>query len=541
MAQGNSWQWIRRNVEPTLEKWVKAQSCVIYVRGHRRSGKSSTVKQIALKLRKKIILFYVTGNDINDVSAAKSLLLKHNISVDNLHDIGKALVEAVRRGLTVIIEEIQNASNGLQVSIQHGIDTMAFESMNDGRQWEKASSMFLMGSLPGMVDRIMESRQAPLYERVTAKITVLPFDTLEMCRLFHNLSISSPTLMLSLHSMFGGKPYYYENAYKAGLFDGDETSIVNFKKEFFASELMKDFADANTFLEKQLDSVYCKALKAVQNGTNKKEQEAKLKECECACDPYQIIYKDLYLRYGLIEPVYDLKSFTTIVKYVITDPMILLALAASSSKMQQVKREDVQRELNIDEESFCQLEGNHLETWIREIAEDRRLLLNIPAFPVTGLSNSRVNIAPRINWDIKDCEIDLIASCPADNILFVGSCKRSKAKTSPENLNTHFNALKKSTKFNALLKELCLTNHYKVMMLHFASDGSFQSKDPDHHIISLKGMIQPFLEKVVMEEREAKKAAEAAAATKWFTACISVLVVLMLVSATAIMLFALWK
>jgi len=120
-----------------------------------------------------------------------------------------------------------------------------------------------MGSLSSHVDIIIESRRNPLFQRVSAKITVYQFDAIEMTILFNHLGISDPSLQLSLHAMFGGKPHAYKIAYQVGLFKGNDADISSIIKEYFASELQADFNDAKGYFEVEFGVTLATAIEAV--------------------------------------------------------------------------------------------------------------------------------------------------------------------------------------------------------------------------------------------------------------------------------------
>jgi hypothetical protein len=179
----------------------------------------------------------------------------------------------VQAGAVVILEEIQNASDAFQVTLQQLIDSISFESMYFASKWETAGQLVLMGSyFPGLVDSIFEHRRNPLFQRIHSKITIYQFDTLEMCRLFGLLNITDPDLMLSLHSLFQGRPHPYAIAHRAGLLRGNETDLQAIVKEFFASELAHDFVDALDLYKLNFGSQFAVGLRAVLAKKKLKEQ-----------------------------------------------------------------------------------------------------------------------------------------------------------------------------------------------------------------------------------------------------------------------------
>lgn len=261
MTNKDSWKWIPRSVEPTVEKWLSIHTSVVLVRGQRRSGKSSTLKHCARTLGKVVIELFVKNNLLDLVADAQRIFGDEDIKQS--FDITKAIVKSVKDGSVVLIEEIQNASNSFQVALQQACDTIAFESMHYPTMWSKCGSLFLMGSLPSLVDTMIENRRNPLFQRISAKITIYQLDTMEMVQLFSFLEISKAHLQLSLHSIFGGKPHAYKLAYQAGLLNGNSTDVSKVVKEYFASELQADFTDAQGYCETEFGATLAAGIKAV--------------------------------------------------------------------------------------------------------------------------------------------------------------------------------------------------------------------------------------------------------------------------------------
>jgi hypothetical protein len=327
----------------------------------------------------------------------------------------------------VVIEEIQNASNSFQVALQQVCDTISFDSMYDCREWEHAGCLFMMGSLPSLVDIIIENRRNPLFQRVSAKITVYQFDAIEMTQLFMHLGISNPSLQLSLHSIFGGKLHAYKITYQAGLFQGDHTDLKKIVKEYFAaSELQNDFSDAKGYFEVEFGVTLAIAIKAVCDHKDKSTQVKK-----AGNDGFQLLHNDLYCRYGVIEPCVKISNLSSIARYEVTDPLLNLihGMSSNDTTTAQIKREDVDSvvpQIPLHH-LFEMMEGLHFERWIKEIAQDRHLLCSTSCFPHLP-SHGVCDFTPKIVWDIKDAEIDILASHPVSNTLIYGSCKRNASK-----------------------------------------------------------------------------------------------------------------
>jgi hypothetical protein len=364
--------------------------------------------------------------------------------------------------------------------------------------------IFTFSFIAGLVDTMVESRKNPLFQRIFAKVTIFSFDTSELMKLFDYFKIKDENLMLSLYSFFGGKPFLFRIACNHGLFKGDKTSFEEIVKEFLASESQQQWNDAIGNVELQLGSRFAVAVKAVRNETTKPRQiKAVADGLKISQDEaYSMLFNDLFKRYGVIRPVFSVKKLDSICCFKIDDPMIELS-SKLSFKDPAVRREDVTREPNVPDAVIHQVEGFHLEKWIREIAEDRRMLLKKVSFPF--LKEDRpCEFLPSVSWDVDNIEIDLIASQPSTNTVIVGSCKRSPSKIDHRNLEDHWKRLiSRQDCFLSVLSNLKLVE--KDLVVHFVHfvpqikeserekmSSSSLGQSGFVHIVTLSDMLSPF-------------------------------------------------
>ena len=494
--------WITRAFEPTVRIWLETEAAVVLVRGHRRVGKSSTIAYVANQLNRSVTCIYVT-NSRDELLREFSDKLKKDITA--IYQVGVAICEAVMNGQTIIIKEIQNASDELQVSLQYGIDKITLtQKMFPGKP---AGGLFLMGSLPELVDSMVESRNAALYQRVHAKLTILSFDTQELCSLFKYFKLhTAPDIMLTLKTILGGKPFLYEQAAKADLLR-PEVSTEELLKEFFASELQQTSNDEVEYNRMMLGNDLGSALKAVLSKKIKSAQLAEVSALpwvkESGSDAFVITDALLRQRYDLIEPVYSMKDKSVIEYYSSADTLI--DLVGMKTYWNSIKRDDVYRHCNEMGELVINAEGFQLERWIREILEDRKLLLGIPVLPGPefGHLNDIFLLEKKISWsnkqiDIKDVEIDILGSFPGHKTLIVGSCKRSFSKHSESNLLEHWKkclALFENGTYRGVAQRLHLTgngfpNDWTVHFIHFSiTKGDAKG---GHYYFSLMDLLEPF-------------------------------------------------
>eukprot|EP00299_Pterocystis_sp_00344_P018676 c9319_g1_i1.p2 GENE.c9319_g1_i1~~c9319_g1_i1.p2 ORF type:complete len:120 (-),score=13.29 c9319_g1_i1:88-447(-) len=108
-----------------------------------------------------------------------------------------------------------------------------------------------------------------------------------------------------------------------------------------------------------------------------------------------------------------------------------------------------------------------------------------------------------MNWDIKDCEIDLIGTVPSSKLLLIGSCKRSASKVSPKNLSGHWEHLKNHWHISEglhapLYAPEVLENDWRVILVHFvaedpSSEVCKQVEAAGQYLFSLRDLLQCFL------------------------------------------------
>lgn len=131
------------------------------------------------------------------------------------------IIAHIRKGKDLVLDEIQNASVNMQVSLQETLDAITLEALHDPKTWKVVGSIILMGSKPEAVDNMLDHPKAPLYCRIQAKVTILPFDTFELCRVYQQLWGSVVDLnggvILSLFTLLGGRPHLYQKACQAAL------------------------------------------------------------------------------------------------------------------------------------------------------------------------------------------------------------------------------------------------------------------------------------------------------------------------------------
>jgi hypothetical protein len=523
-----AWTWITRRVEPTIAKWMNRPAAVILIRGQRRSGKSSTVKVVATQLNMKYIELHVRSDRDRDemlqefnakLSAICGSLCQKKLEC--LYDYKNAVLNLVKAGYVVILKGLHYASNSTQVTLQELFDSMAFQSMHDSMGWACAGCIFIMGSQQNLIDSMCGSHTSPLFQRKHGIVTVCSFDTLEMTRLFRRLGITAGNVMLSLHSVFGGNPSAYEQAFRVGTLDGNYTNVENLIKEFLASGLQQEYNDPAEYLVIQHGKMHAAGLKAVHDNEGRTQQVAALKHAitlepaHAGDDPFNagfVILNELYSRYRLIEPVYSLANLidNLISRYDVVEPSCLLALRAtakpSNVSLAQMNggREDVSRSVSVNPEDICWLEKFHLEAWMQEIAEHRQHLLHLPAFP--GINGAKCLFLPRVKWDVishdyKSFEIDVFGCQPETSTLLIGSCKGGAGQTDDKNLEDNFSNLQNSAAMQLVMGYFGMNGYEKVHYFHLVptirNEVSLTRRYP---VISLEDMLAPFFGEIAKQD-----------------------------------------
>jgi hypothetical protein len=445
-------QWVYRNVEPTIEKWMRTPGAVMLVRGDRRSGKSSTVVRVASRLQKVVKHIYISADNDTVFESARSVQL----NVSSIYDFGMVVIHAVKSGFVVILDEIQNSSPAMRVSLQRGIDQLAHNSLWAPTEWKRSGALFLMGSIPSEVDNLIEHRSSALFQRVISKITILPFDTAEILRLYRREGITNPTLMLNLHALLGGKPHLYQVVNIAGLLKGNNTNMSEVQKELFASELQSQHNDCEGYLIQQLGKPLQLGVRAVseKHAKDKGEQLSLLKrylgEIGLHEEPFTLLNDLLYKRYGVIRPVMSISNLNKCSKFVIADPFLAYSLAISAGQSSgEWKREDTWLAVGNSSERAEEIVAFHFKRWLTEIMQDRYLLLRKQPIPKIFDQHTETLVPtflPSLNWDLKGLtvgvEIDIIVGFPSIHTVVVGSCKLSTTQTDRAGLRRHWESFK---------------------------------------------------------------------------------------------------
>lgn len=502
MDNFTSFEWIPRNVELTIAKWMINPCSVVLIRGPRRIGKSSTVQKVASELLIQPITLYLVSDDNMMVSLTQNYFSRFH-SIVHLFDVGMAIVLAVQQGQTVILDEIQNASNSLQVSLQYGIDYMAQQSLFHPLEWKNSGSLLLMGSVMSGVDDMIDNRKTPLYQRITAKITILSLNTSEMVDLFqkHNL-LNNPIMMLLLQTLFRGRVHSYSIICKTDLLTEHDEVVkrYNIINEVFASELQNDCIDGYSFSVGRYGHEIALALKAMCGKRNKGEQLAAIRDTlgKSLDEAFTFVDWVLHKRYHLVEPVYSVKNLKSVKRYLLLDPMINFACSTPNTIRHSPRREDILRAICPQfEEIFFGFERFFFERWICEIIEDRYLIAKIAPIPHISSESDIPRFLPKVDFDIAgDIEIDIIVSLPVSNIIVFGSCKRFPEHNDISGLRTHCENFKNDSCFSEVLDELSLkSENLKEYLIHFNTSpcpSELLPTNANELIITLQELLQGF-------------------------------------------------
>lgn len=476
-----SWSHVTRKAEPMVEKWVTTPGTVLLIRGNRRVGKSTTV--VAVLEKEKIPYIKVLVDPKEDVTLENLQRILQLTQPILVNQVGLVLVDHIKMGKTIVLKEIQNCSTSFQISLQEGIDHLSQMMLLNPSEWSQAGSLVLMGSLPGLVDAMVNSRKNPLYQRITASVSIQPFDTQELTTVFRRYNLlDHPELLLTLKTVLGSMPFRYHGAFVRGLLD-PSVSRLAILKEFVASELQQESSDARTLYETSFGLEVSLALKAVKTQKTKNQQVTKLSKDLGIhnTEAFNILHRDLFFRYGFITPEYSLKdSKTTIQRFVIADPLLLLAqqflLDEGINGLDLGRAADVSDDL----EKLSVLEEMNLERWIREIVEDRYMLTpEVPLLPHPDFqfhSPCRPIVETKLYWDCEKTELDFIVSLPGEKIVLVGSCKRLVSSIDHKRLVESWKDLNDAYSLEGLFERLEIENlsDWDVKFLHFAAIGTLE-------------------------------------------------------------------
>ena len=370
--ESSSTFFVERSVFKKLADNIKIRGNIIWVEGERRVGKSTACKIVLENLIIPYLRIYLTNevqttikmyieakNDSNNFSFLPQYFNKllQNIWSENIQDmvdLCKDIYKVLSSGTVVVIEEIQYLSSDQQVIFQQMIDRMQFESVNG--KWN-GGSLILMGSVPFLVEDMLYGRNSPLYERVLSRVRVYQLDSREIMSAFRQLELAdNPSMMLSIHSIFGGLVGLYQKFSTKGF--NASTPIEEIYNQVFASDMQSD--QTQDYFTSQFGSKVTTILDAaLEHKTCQKQTEVVAQKLKIDKDMAFQELQRLCNKYGLLKRVYGTTKKHSIYSYKLIHPSMLTFWYLK--KRNNMSREGVTRDLDASfDGDLLKIEGFHL-------------------------------------------------------------------------------------------------------------------------------------------------------------------------------------
>ena len=302
---------------------------------------------------------------------------------------------ARERNLVVVFDEFQNfrfVDESIFATIQEFVDRAKFE---EGLRL----LMIAIGSIIGMMRNIFENREAPLYGRATAKISLKPFEFWRIRRLLRDHGLRSEEEIIEVYSMLGGMPRYYDTIDRLDLGLNKRSVIRFFTTKGYPGwkevrdELIEEFRDAHP--------TYFSILEAISIGKCTSSEIA-----DYTGIPHKSIHKylnELANYFEIIEKraPYGVKTGVRGARYHMKDPFYRFWFRYIFPNMDLIDLERVEHLRRHIEDDL----PNHVGPVFEDIIRNTILA-------ASGLQINDIKI-PKINrigawWDRKGNEIDIV-------------------------------------------------------------------------------------------------------------------------------------
>jgi len=393
----------------------RGQFHFVVVSGRRGVGKTRLIYEFVKRVNARFVYFFVEKKEIGSLLLDFVSRLKDSLKLDvvvprDFDNFLKLLRDlSSEESIVVIFDEFQNfrhMGGDIFFKFQEFVDFMKF---GDGFKL-----MFIViGSIVGMMKDIFEGKHSPLYGRKTSEFFLKPFEYWEVRKLLDEFGVRDEIGKLSIFSVFGGMPRYYDQMDRIGLSFSIENVINLFTNKVYSlwkaprDELIEEFKDAHP--------AFFSILEAIAKGKVKANDIANYTSI-----PEKSIYKylnELINYFELIEkrvPAVAPKNYRGAI-YVIRDPFYRFWFRYIFPNQDLIELEEGQELTRMILNDL----SNHISFVFEEIV--RRTILKLSGKEIKGTKIPHFN---KIGswWDRKGNEIDVVGY-KDKKILLVGEVK----------------------------------------------------------------------------------------------------------------------
>jgi uncharacterized protein len=408
------------------------------ISGRRRIGKTSLIQEVLRRNGSNALYVQIPDSDERGVIQVFEDALEDRYGDQELardvcrsfSDIAEVLETLWQLNNIIIIDEFQyfhRASlNEFQSRLQAVVDRIRRQKLSSG-------GLFALGSIHTEMTAILENKDAPLFNRITDRISLKHWDTETLFEMFRAHDIVSTRQRLFFWSIFEGIPKFYRDCFDQGVLkpyqneEQDRRTIL--RKMFFeGSSPLKDEAE-NWFLRElrgRYDSVLTLLARSgpVAHGTLKAEYGRTGEGGEKQLGGY---LQTLIEKYGIVAKVQPIFSGNKQrnARYVITDNFLQAWLTSLQRNVRLARIRPINEAVAKADALLMINEGLTFEKFVKQtIMECSRK--GVGDFSLTEIVEGYWDKPEHNADDERSIEIDLVAINEKDRVVRFGSCKRSE-------------------------------------------------------------------------------------------------------------------
>ena len=395
----------------------------VKITGRRRIGKTALIQRVLPTVRLPVVYFQVPDSGPAGVlSAAADALETFEVpetvtsAPTSLRELAALLGRLAEQGYVVALDEFQYFTRKhiaeFTSHLQAVVDRLSQQADT------VRGGLIVLGSIHTEMTALLEDRRAPLFNRTTDELEIGHLDIASLLELLRVHGGAEVGRLLFLWNLFEGVPKFYRDCFEQGVL-GTERAEVLQRMFFQSSSPLRTEAD-NWFLN-ELRGRYDVVLKYVArhpgctNGELTQHVAAVSKERSEQVGGYIKVLRE---RYQMIErrvPVFAKKSSHK-GRYYLRDNFLRSWLSALKAQVDALDFRPTAGLVARADERLRAAEGFALERLAASLYEERSR---------KGLGDFELTSRVEGYWDKGDTELDLVALNEEDQVVRIGSCKRS--------------------------------------------------------------------------------------------------------------------
>jgi uncharacterized protein len=437
-----SWGFYGRREElAEIEKIIgRGQFFFATISGRRRIGKTSLIQEVLRRKGGKALYMQIPDSDERGIIQVFEDSIEDTIGNQLLaRQLSKSFVDIAMTMRTMweldfitIIDEFQyfhrSSLNEFQSHLQSEVDSFRSKKSSTG-------GLFALGSIHTEMTAILENKDAPLFNRVTDRISLNHWDAETLFEMFRAHGITSPSQRLFFWSIFEGVPKFYRDCFDQGVLtpfviEAQDRQDMLRTMFFEGSSPLKDEAD-NWFLRElrgRYDSVLTLLARSgpIAHGALKAEYGRTGDSSEKQLGGY---LQALIEKYGMVakeQPIFS-ENKQRNARYRITDNFLQAWLSSLLRNVRLARIRPIHEAVAKADQALMVNEGFAFEKFVKQtIIECSRK--GVGDFSLTELVEGYWDKPEMNNNEQNSIEIDLVAINENDKIIRFGSCKRSETK-----------------------------------------------------------------------------------------------------------------